>query len=265
MIILSRELKSNLRGLLAWTVALAVLSFLMISLYPAFAEDKGSVEELIDMFPPAMIKMFNLDVLSLTSPLGYYGGEIYFFIILFGSIYAAILGAGILAKEEDDGTSEFLLAKPINRSRIIIEKALAWALYLALFNLGIGVATWLAFHLFAVGEYSTTTLISLLLAPFFIHCFFAAVGFFSALFFTRRKSSLSVGIALVLGLYFLNSLASFSAKLEFVAWLTPFQYMNAGDIFSAGGLNPAYALILLALSVAVTAGTAVLYRRRDIL
>src|SRR5690554_4197844 len=178
MNILGRELRSNLRGLLIWALALGLLNVLLIAVYPSMAADKAALDEMMAMFPEAMIKMFGMEKLSMADPIGFYGVEAYFMVVLFGGIYAAILGSGILAKEEDDKTIEFLLAKPVSRLHIIGEKALAWIIYLVLFNLGIGLATWLSFELFDVGEFSRTTLFWMLTAPLLVHLVFASLGFF---------------------------------------------------------------------------------------
>ena len=71
-----------------------------------------------------------------------------------------------------------------------------------------------------------------------MHLFFAALGFFTALFFTRRKASLSASIGLVLGLYFANSIGQVSDTVKALSWLTPFRYMDPGDIFAEGSINP---------------------------
>ncbi|NLO88617.1 MAG: ABC transporter permease subunit [Firmicutes bacterium] len=264
MNILSRELRSNLRGLLVWALTLALLNLLLIAVYPSMAADKEALDELMELFPEAMIRMFGMEKLSMADPVGYYGVEAYFMVVLFGSIYAAILGAGILAKEEDDKTIEFLLAKPVSRGRVIMEKMLAWVLNVLALNLCIGLVSWLSFELFVTGDYSRAALFRLLLAPLLVHLFFAALGFFTALFFTRRKASLSASIGLVLGLYFANSIGQVSDTVKALSWLTPFRYMDPGDIFAEGSINPLYALLLLAASAALVATTWMLYRRRDI-
>ena len=45
----------------------------------------------MELFPEAMIRMFGMEKLSMADPVGYYGVEAYFMVVLFGSIYAAIL------------------------------------------------------------------------------------------------------------------------------------------------------------------------------
>lgn len=264
MNILRRELKCNVRGLLIWALSLGLLNLWMVSIFPGMAADGAVMEEMMSAYPESMIKMFGLDKLSFTDPLGFYGVEAFFMVVLFGGIYAAILGSGILAKEEDEKTIEFLLAKPVSRGKVILEKTLAWVIYLVLFNLIIGVFSWAGFELFDVGDFSRVTLFWLLLAPLFVHLVFAGLGFVSALFFTRRKSALSVSIGLVLGLYFVNTASLLSEDLSFLGWFTPFRYMDASEIFTEGAVNPLYVLGLLAVTALAVAVTWAVYRRKDI-
>jgi ABC-2 type transport system permease protein len=263
MNIFRREMKANLRGLLIWALALALLNFWMVSIFPNMAADGAKLEEMMEVYPESMLKLFNMDKLNFSDPLGFYGVESFFMVVLFGSIYGAMLGSGLLAKEEDEKTIEFLLARPVSRGEIIRDKTLAWIVYLVLFNLIIGVFTWLGFELFEVGEFSRETLFLLLLAPLFVHLAFAALGFFCALFFTRRKTALTISVGLVLGLYFLNAVALL-AEVEALSWLTPFRYMDAAEIVAEGAINPVFALILLAFAAFAVILTWALYRRRDI-
>ena len=88
-----RELRVNRRSLLIWGAILMFLTFFTMSAFGAF-EFEGQLDQYVELFPESMRKVFGLDRLSLNDPLGYYGTEIYVMILLFGSIYAAILGAG---------------------------------------------------------------------------------------------------------------------------------------------------------------------------
>ncbi|HBS92911.1 MAG TPA: multidrug ABC transporter permease, partial [Firmicutes bacterium] len=86
MTILRRELGSNLRGLLIWALALALLNFWMVSIFPGMAAEGAKLEELTEMYPESMMKMFNMDKLNFSDPLGFYGVESFFMVVLFGSI-----------------------------------------------------------------------------------------------------------------------------------------------------------------------------------
>jgi len=259
-----RELRANRRMLLVWALILGGLNVLLLGVYPSFAEDAAKLEELLAMYPEGFIKVFGLDRLSMADAIGFYATEAYFMVVLFGGIFAALLGSGLLAKEEDEKTIEFLLARPVTRSEILTGKVLAFAVYLALFNLIIGLITYASFEIFVTAEYSRYVLVLLLAAPLLAHLTFASLGFLSSLFWARRRAAYSVSIGLVLGTYFLSVLAVLSERFEFLRWLTPFHYVNAADIVlneAMGGLN---ILVLVLFNAAVLGVTYYLYNRRDI-
>lgn len=263
MNILLRELKSNRRSLIVWGSALALLSFLMMAIYPSFAADAAQMEELLAAYPEGFMKAFGMDKLSLSNAMGWFALEAYLMIILFGSMFAVILSSSMLAKEEDEKTIEFLLAKPVTRNHVVTSKLLAFVGYLLAFNAGVGVVTFIGFEIFAE-EYSRMELLRLIIAPFLAHLSFASVGFLLSLFFTRKKSAYSVGIGLVLLVYFLNIMAALTEKVQFLRYISPFYYMDAADILVDGSINPLNILILLVVSALAIGATYHLYNRRDI-
>ena len=101
MNILMRELKANRRSLIIWVSVLALLSFLMMSLYPSFADDADKMEELSPLFR-RILKAFGANKLSMAEGIGWFALETYLLIILFGSMFAVILGSSMLAKEEEE-------------------------------------------------------------------------------------------------------------------------------------------------------------------
>lgn len=263
MQVLRRELQANRKSWLVWTIALAALSLLMMSVYPSFRQDSANLEAMMDLFPEAFAKIFGLDQLSMAEPIGFYATEAYFMVILFGSLYAAILGASILAKEEDDKTIEFLLARPLSRTRMLANKLLVLFILLALFNIGIGLATFASFAAFDVGVYSSATLLRLVIAPLFVHLTFASLAFSLSLFFVRRKAATSMAIGMVIGLYFVDVLATLSEKFEILRYFTPYYYAEAVGIVH-DGIKPVNVLVLMAVTTIALGASFLLYSRRDI-
>lgn len=262
MNLLLRELKANRRSLLIWALALALLNLLMMALYPAFAEDAEQLEGYIDMFPEEFTRIFGLDKLNMAEPIGFYAVEAYFMVILFGSMFAAIVGTTVLSKEESEKTIEFLLAKPISRSYVVTGKVLAVLAMLLIFNLIIAAATVVSFEIF-VSEYSRTELARLLIAPLIGQLAFAGLGLLLSVFLARRRAAISAGIGLVLGLYFLNVIANLTDKLDFLRFLSPFWYIEAADIVD-DGFVPWKLALMLGVVAATVAATYWTYNQKDI-
>ena len=83
----------------------------------------------------AMSTALGMDKMSLATLTGFYATEIAMMHGLGGAMFAAILGTGMLSKEEAGHTSEFLNVFPIGRGQIVIEKYLALLSNILLFNL----------------------------------------------------------------------------------------------------------------------------------
>jgi len=244
MNIIRRELRANRRTLLIWGVSLALLNLLLMALYPSFAQEAESLNEFMQVMPEAFSTVFGLDRVNMADPLGFYAIEAYFMVILFGGIFAAMLGAGILSGEEESRTIEFLLAKPISRLTVLKGKILGFLAILGLFNVLISMVTYLSFLVFVPKGYSHAILAYLLIAPLFAQVLFASLGFLVGMFATRRKSAVSLGIGLVVMLYFLQVIATLSERFDFLRFLTPFYYLDAVDIILDGSINPVGVLVL---------------------
>ena len=59
-----RELKSNARGLVIWSLVLGGLVLMMMSVYPSFAEDAQTVEEVLNVFPEPIADVFGKRALA---------------------------------------------------------------------------------------------------------------------------------------------------------------------------------------------------------
>lgn len=263
MHILLRELKANKRSLAIWAAAIGGLNVLMMAIYPSFT-DEVALESLFEMYPESFLKAFGLDVLSLANPINFYATEAYFIVVLFGGIFAAILGASILAKEEEEKTIEFLLSKPITRNQVLSEKILSFIIYIIIFNLLISLFTFAAFEIFVSTIYSRILLFYLLLTPVFAHLTFACIAFLLSIYFSDKRSAYSASIGLVLFLYFINILALLSERAEFLRYLSPFYYTDAVGIVVNNSMNIVNMFILLGVCALSLFITFILYNKRDI-
>lgn len=259
-----REMKASWKTLLIWTVILGALNFLTMAFYPSIVKEEELMAQLLASFPEGFLKAFGMDKLNLSDPLGFYSSKLYSFVALIGGIFGATLGSSILAKEEEYKTIEFLLAKPISRSKIITSKLLSIFLCLALFNLLIGIATLLGFVLFVEKAYDIYILLALLAAPWFAHLFFASIALVGSLLFSRRKAANPLGIGVALALYALNILSSIAEPMSHLKYITPFYYIDPLDIISLGMIDPSRLAIIITFVAAALGLSYLLYNRRDI-
>ncbi len=262
MNIFLRELRANLKSLVIWGVIVTLLIAVAVSKFAAFAGDPQMLA-MLDSIPPAMLDALNMRAFNLTTLTGFYG-VMFIYFGLIGAIAGALWGTDIISKEERDKTVEFALVLPVSRSRVVAAKALA-----AVVNcVALVLITW-AVSLVAVRSYNPDQaffdyLALQMRAMLAIELIFLAVGLLLACAMKRYKRASAVAVAIVLVTYFMSIAAGMQERLDFLKYLTPFKYFDAGELFRSGQMNSTYLLISAVIIVVSLAAAFWTYNRRDL-
>lgn len=260
MVLYLHEMKMNVKSLVIWTICVGGLCFGCILLYSSLEESlQGMAEAYSDL--GAMSAALGMDKMSIATLTGFYATEVAMMHGLGGAMFAAILGSGLLAKEEAGHTAEFLNTFPISRNRIFLIK------YAAL------VSNIFLFHVICVGCYFIGFAVmgeeilwsEMLLfhgVQFLMLLEIGTICFLLSSFSKRIQMGAGLGITIVL--FAADMMCRILPALEKVKYITPFYYANAPDIFTAGEVEMKLmgiggAVIFFALTAA-----ALHYCRKDI-
>ena len=263
MAIFLRELRKNRKSFIIWSAILIVCNIGMLAMYPAMAADAESLAEIMKAYPKEMLDALSLDKLNLAHIMDFFA-YVFVYIVLFAGVYAMILGAGILSKEESDKTVEFLLAKPVTRNGVISAKLLAVLFYLVLMNLLFAAADFAAFEAFKKEAYDFGVFVLVHTGMFLIQLTFAALGFLISIFAVKAKTVMPISFGVVLGAFFLSIASAVSKDLDFFKHLTPFKYFEPAMIAVNGRIDAVYVLVVLLFSVLCISLSYLLYNRKDI-
>jgi len=262
--ILRHDLARSKMTFLVWTISITVLSVWMVSMYSSVAGSATGIEQYAESFPAAFKKAFGLDRLRLSDILGYFGTEVHIMIILFGSMFAILVSSGLLSKEENEKTVEFLLAKPVTRYQVVTGKLGAYVAQVLLFSAVVWVASYASILVFFKGDFDRARFWTLALMTTLVLLTFANLGFLGSVFVTRNRTVYSGALGFVLVMYALQVAADISDRLGFLKYVTPMKWASAADILS-GGMSGVYLAIMLAVNAAALLATYVFYGRKDIL
>jgi ABC-2 type transport system permease protein len=262
MNIFIRELKSNLKSLLVWSVIIAVLIIMAASKFSAFAGDPEMLK-ILDSLPPAMLDVFGMRAFNLTTLSGFYG-IMFIYFGLMAAIASAMWGSDIISKEERNKTVEFSLVLPVSRSRVITAKALA-----ALINcIAFVLITWgisvVAVQSFNPDQAFYSYLALQMRAMFVIEMIFLAIGLMLGCVMKQYKRSASIAVGIILASYFMSIVSGMQEKLDFLKWFTPFKYFDAADLFRSGSMNNTYLLLSAGIILVCVAVSYLVYNRRDL-
>jgi ABC-2 type transport system permease protein len=262
MRIFFRELKANLKSLLIWCGINTLFIFLVCAKYSAFAKDP-SLLVIIKSMPKALVDVLNMRTFNLTTLNGFYG-LMFLYLALMGGIAAAMWSSDSVSREERDKTVEFSLVLPVSRSKVITAKLLTSLVNCVVFVLVSWGASLVAVRQFNPDPAFYNFLTLEMEGMFVIELVFLAIGFLLGCAMKQYKRSGSTAVAVILVTYFLSIISTMQPKLDFLKYLTPFRYFDAGELFRSGAMNGTY-LVLSAAIIAVCVGTAYwVYNKRDL-
>ncbi len=266
MNIVLRELKANARALVIWSVCmfLCVISGMYkFTAYTSATATGPSINDLLKTMPTSIKALFGFASFDMATMSGYLA-LLFIYVELVAAIHAALLGAGIIAKEESDKTTEYLMVKPVSRTAIITSKLVAALLNVIVINVVTLVSFLVVVPLYSKGGNASGEILTMILSMFIVQLIFLSLGTVLAAYMRNPKASGSVATGILVTAYFVARITDMSDKLRFLNLISPFKYFDLGRIVAGHGLNLGIVLLSLALVAAFTALTYIFYQKRDL-
>lgn len=243
-----KELKMNLKALLIWSLSVGGMGLACILLYRTM---EGDMKEMADAFSNmgSFSDAFGMSTLSIATIKGFFATEVGAVHGLGGSMFAALMGVGMLSKEEELHTGEFLFSFPVSRKKIISAKALCIAVMIILFTLICAGLYMCGFALLGeklpAGEFVTYMGMQLIM-----DLEIAGICFAISSIFAKSKTGLALGTSLMCYAY--DIIGRVVPDVKQYLFIGPFSYSNASDIFSGAeiqGKALAFGITVTTLSV----------------
>lgn len=253
-------LRCERAALIGWSLSTLALVIVVLAFWPSI-DGNDALTQSFSELPPSVQSA--VGIADLGTPEGYLQGQLFSTLgpLIFLS-FAIGRGARAIAGEEERGTMDLLLATPIHRSRVIVEKGLALLAGL----LVLGLVTWLG--LIAVGplvdvdlsagKLAAATAGNVLLGVLYggiALCLSGATG--------RRGLSLGIAAGLAAAGFLYTSIAPVVSGLSDHLGFSPFQWSYGAEPLRNGADWGDFALLfgggLLFCALAV-----VLFDRRDV-
>ncbi len=258
--IYERSMREERRSLIGWLIGLVAFCIIMLAMYPTVSGNKG-FSKLIDAYPEPLRKLFGLS--DYTTGAGYLRTEVFSFMApLLLAIFAILWGSDLIAGEEERRTMDMLLANPVSRRRVVLEKWLALVSGVVLLSAGLELALGLlgpAFRLHVGWAPLSAVVVGSSLFALAFGTLALAVGSVTG----SRAIARGVSTALAVATYLLSTLA------QLVGWLRPVE--SASLWYHALGTDPLSSgfhfghLTVPVLAIAAFVGLAGFgFERRDI-
>ena len=260
MVLLKHECKQMLKSLLIWSLAVGITCYGCILLYQSLED---SIAGMADMYAKMgdMSKAIGLDKVSIATLDGYFATEIALMFGLGAGMFASMMGAGILSKEEEGHTSEFLYTLPHSRAMVLAWKFVSLIIILVIFNLVcVGLES---LGLWQTGlDFSVRSFVTYHALAFIMQLELASLCFLISALSRRRQLGAALGLTLVF--YVMDMMGRIIPDLEKIKYVTPYYFANGADVFSKAELNSWLPILALAISSVSLLLSFAIYQKRDL-
>lgn len=233
MTIYIKELRQAAKSWIIWTASIVFVMLVCIFMFPEMKSETENINKLFSNMG-GFSAAFGMDKLNFGELMGFYGIECGNVIGLGGGFFAALTGISALASEEKEHTAEFLLTHPICRFSIITQKLAAVCTQIIVMNI-FAMAVSLISASFIGEAFQMREFLLLHTAYLIMQIEIACICFGISAFI--RRGSIGIGLGLALALYFMNIICNISEKTEFLKYITPYAYSDAGKIIPKSELE----------------------------
>ena len=260
--ILMKSLWDQRRSMAWWCFGLGLMIVITMLFYPTMKE-MTELNEMLATDENPLMKLFAGDTTDFTSPEGFINSQLLIFIVpLLYIVFAIGVGSGSIAGEEERGTLDFLLAHPLTRESVVVQKFLAMILVSTL----VGIFGWgsLVVGVAIVDmEISYTRLAAATFSGILLGVTYGGIAFFFGAALGKRN--ISVGIAASLGIagYLLNALGPMVGWLERFTRISPFYYYSSSEPLT-NGMDWSHAIAPVVVILLMIGMSVIAFRRRDL-
>lgn len=257
----SIAVKSSTDSRTMTVIAATVLLYVALVVGPMYNAMSDALVTLSDVIPNGLQAMIGF--VDMSTPEGFITAEVFSITLPAALIaVAAVLGGRALAGEEEDRTMDLLLANPVTRSRVVVEKAGAIAIVMIALGVANAFGTWIGSLIGGLGL-SVTNIFSLSLLGSLLGLFFGYLSLAVSAGTGNRRGAIYATAGIGFLSYFANSFLPVSADLAEWARLSPFYYYVTGEPLSEG-VPWTHAVVLAGLSAVALAAAIPLFQRRDV-
>lgn len=241
------EILRNSKSLTVWTGFLVLVQLMYNALFPTFGNEGELFASKVKLLPKVFLKVFGLDQIDFGDILHFFVMQGQVWVFLFATIYVLRLSSGLLAKEEQDGTIEFILTRPITRRRYVFEKFVALTACIALFDLTLSVSLLLMLERFKTKPFDHGLFWAVVFSFWGVHISMGAVGLLASIVSRKRTTADGVSLLIMGCFYALALVGRVFERYKLLTKFTPFGVFDPTALLKGASFDTrAFALTVVA-------------------
>ena len=258
--VLSKTIYEKRWMVLGWSIGVAAMSLLMMSFYHSFSD--GVFDQIANNLPKSFQSLIG-DLKALKTVPGFVAQQVFALRIpLLTIIMSVILFSGLLAGDENEGSLQTLLTRPIKRYQVYLQKLLAGLI--VSFVVCFAAIPGVVIGLVLISEsMSLWMLFQAVVAVWMLASTFGVIGFSLGAIFGKRGQAGSIAGIFAFLSFLITSFVGNVPSIESVEKLSLFHYYNKPAVAEFGlSLSNCLVFVLVALFFAILG--LIIFVRRDI-
>ncbi|MBN2346876.1 MAG: ABC transporter permease subunit [Candidatus Aminicenantes bacterium] len=247
--------------LLGWALGLAFLALYLAYIYP-FVNRAAEMLKVLEKLPPVIKNLIGKNEFMAT-PENFFNLQPFSILLpLLFIVFAVARGSDATAGEEERGTLDLLLANPLPRRRLVLEKSLAHGASLLLLSLVFWLAMAGGTRLFGI-VLDTDRLAAVTFSCWLLGLTFYALSLACGCWRGGKKTAIGVSGGLAVVTFLVNAYAPMVESLRPYRVFSPFYFYNGNNVLGNGLFLP-HVFVQIGL-IAFFFGAALLaFGRRDL-
>ncbi len=257
--ILEIESRRRVRGTVILTAGFAFITAFYLSVFQDFA---GDAEAIADAFPEFMFEFFGIEAIHTVE--GFIAAEVYsFFWVILVAAYLAYVAGGTVAADIDTRRMDLLLANPVSRESVVLQKLAAFWVPLVGLNVAVPAIVYIGSVLIDEAMNPVAVImVHLLSIPYLLVC--VGIGLVCSVLLNHARSARAIAFGSVFLLWLVDGVSRLDPDLEWVGIVTPSRYYDPTAILVREEYAFVDALVLLVVSIVLVSVALVAFVRRDI-
>jgi ABC-2 type transport system permease protein len=257
--VFTKTLHENRKSLFWWTLGTVAFIAFALAFYPSI-KNQPSLNQVFE--GSTAVKAF-IGTSDVTSPNGFLIREVFSIMgPLFLIIYGISLGTAAIAGEEGKKTLALLLANPVSRSRVVIDKFAAMTASLGIVSVASFLAIIVSAPLFQLNV-DELRVAEAVFSMFLLGLSFGSIGFLVGAATGNRSMAGGITGALAFAMYLFDIFRQIVSSLDPYRWLSLFYYYGTERLLTTPPDVGRWA-VLAAIPLVCLVLSAASFSRRDI-